>query len=161
MTISTMRMRTLAAGLFVVAGSVACDNGKALDDALSRDLAAAAGASGSLELAPKAATPQMVVSAIEGGPKAVPAPSPRAVKQETKRPVERATARPTVSPAPVETRAAAPVVDQAPISAPAPASAPQIEPPPLPPATQGPTSRQPGTFKTEAEIFRQRPWIRP
>jgi hypothetical protein len=100
----------------------------------------------------------MVVSAIEGGPTAAPKRVALA-RSNTPAPV-----RPPIQPHKTET--AAPRAAVEPVQAPAPASAepapsPSVEPPPLPPATRGPSSRQQGTYKTEAEIFRQMPWIRP
>lgn len=144
----------LIAGVAALIAAGACSKGgTAVDEGLKSDLAAAAGSG--LELAPKAGS-QSVVSAIEGGPTASPkrtptrAPQPR-VQKPAARPATRiATARAaapsrvvtqTAAPAPVRAEPAAPAV-----SRPAPA----------------PVAEQPGrVYKTEAEIFRQMPWIRP
>jgi hypothetical protein len=141
----------LIAGVAALIAAGACSKGgTVVDDGLKSDLAAAAGSR--LELAPKAGS-QSVVSAIEGGPTSSPkrAPQPR-VQKPVARPAARVAAphAPTprrvmaqaATPTPVRTEAAAP-----PVSRPAPAPAP-VE--------------QPGrVYKTEAEIFRQMPWIRP
>lgn len=130
-----------------------------MDHGLKRDLAAVGGSS--VELAPKASTQQMVVSAIEGGPTSAPvrasSKKPSALKpkvQPPTRPVESVAQASTPTPRP------APVV-----TAPAPVEPLPIEPVPLPPV-QKPVmrqqpSRQTGPYKTEAEIFKQMPWIRP
>ncbi len=149
-----------------LAGLSACSDKTAPADAgLKRDLAAAVGTAGDLELAPKSAQSQMVVSAIEGGPSATPAPAPRkAVPKPTPRPVPQVAEKREVAPTPMpEAR----VVESVPTPAPAPTHEPAplpskaAEPPPLPPATSGPVGRQQGVYKTEAEIFRQLPNIKP
>lgn len=153
--------RAGAAALIVAVVSLAACGGSnkasALDESLKADLAAAGGhADASFELAPNSARSLTVVSAIEGGPKASPTRATAArAPQATTRPVKRQTqpkqaVAPT--PAPAEARsepAPAPVETDAPaISAPRPA----------PSAAQQQDRR---VYKTEAEIFRQMPWIRP
>lgn len=150
----------LIAACAALIGAAACNReGSAVtDDSLVRDLAAAgaAGASG-LELAPSAARPQVVVSAIEAGqtsapkratPKRTPSPAPHSTPSVAKQ--QRPAPAPTPKPSPVvaETPAAPPVVEQAP--------APVTRPVPAPAPAQ-----QRRVYKTEAEIFRDMPWIRP
>ena len=123
----------LIAGVALIATAACSRNGNgaaSMDDALRSDLKQA-GATG-LELAPKAGR-QMVVSPIEGGPRATPAPAAHRVRTTVQRPAPRRT---------VATR---------PEPTPAPQPAPQSQP----------QQRQPGVYSTEAEIFRQMPWIRP
>ena len=130
-----------------------------MDDGLKNDLAAVGGSS--MELAPKPANQQMVVSAIEGGPTSAPArvsskksTAPKPVVRPPRRPVQSVAEAPAPAPAPTRV-----------LVAPAPVEATPVEPPPLPPARPQATtrqqSRQAGPYKTEAEIFRQMPWIRP
>lgn len=159
MTISTTRSGFFFAVAATLVAATACGkSASSADEALQRDLAAATSASGDLELAPRAARSQMVVSAIEGGPTAAPK-RVAAARSSTPAPVRR-----PIQPRKTETAAPRAAVESA--QAPArvnaePAPGPTVEPPPLPPATRGPSSRQQGTYKTEAEIFRQMPWIRP
>ena len=135
----------LIAGIAALIGAAACNkSGPVADDGLKRDLAAAS-ASG-LELAPTASRPQVVVSAIEAGPMSAPkrtsqrrAPSPaprgtpRVIAKQARSPA------PVAEPSPAETTPA-----PAPISRPASAA-----------------SQQHRVYKTEAEILRDMPWIRP
>lgn len=119
----------------------------AIDDGLQRDLAQA-GASG-LELAPKAGR-QVVVSAIEGGPRAAPAPAARRAPRPVQQPTRgRVMARRAPSPSPAPVRERVEVQAPAPEPVPAPAPRPTVQP------------RQPGVYSTEADVFRQMPWIRP
>lgn len=159
MTLSTIRAGYLALAVTVVAAAACGKQAAGADDSLTRDLAAATKANGDLELAPQSNRAQMVVSAIEGGPTAAPKRASSAPRTNTPAPVRKKTQ--PVKTATATTRAA---VEPAPAPAPEraePAPSPAVEPPPLPPATQGPSSRQKGTYKTEAEIFRQMPWIKP
>ena len=141
-------------------GVAACGNSsKPMDDGLKKDLAAAQSGNG---LAPGASA-QLVISADEAGPTAAPVrTSHRPVPKPTPRPAPRLASNRSVqvqapTPQPVVTEPApsapAPVMDPAPVR--------QVEPPPLPPANRTGQDRQKGTYKTEAEIFRQMPWIKP
>jgi hypothetical protein len=150
----------LIAACAALIGAAACNReGSAVaDDALVRDLAAAgaAGASG-LELAPSTTRSQVVVSAIEAGetsaPKrATPKQAPRATSHAAPHAAKQQLPNATPKPSPVV--AEAPSVP--PATEPAPAPAPVITRPA--PAQQ---PQQHGVYKTEAEIFRQMPWIRP
>src|SRR3954463_12511973 len=92
-SLMTITKRTgLVALTVALAGITACSQKSTPADAgLKNDLAAAAGSgrAGDLELAPKSAQSQMVVSAIEGGPTAAPTPKPaehKAVSKPTPRP---------------------------------------------------------------------------
>ena len=149
---------SFAAAIAVLLAACGPSNTASMDEGLKRDLAAVGGSS--VELAPKAANPQMIVSALEGGPTSAPvraARKPAATKpvvQPTKRPVQSVAQASTPAPRP------APVATE-----PAPVEASPTEPAPLPPvqkpATRPQPSRQAGPYKTEAEIFKQMPWIRP
>jgi hypothetical protein len=143
----------LIAAVAALTGAAACGNSsRPMDDGMKQDLAAAVGSK--FELAPSGRGSQVVVSAIEGGPKATPAPAvQKPTVRPTSRPATRVAANPTVAPAP----AAQPAVQQRTTRAPVR----EVEPPPLPPSTRQPTQRQSGTYKTEAEVFRQMPWIKP
>jgi hypothetical protein len=115
-----------------------------MDPSLRSDLDQAGATS--LELTPKAGR-QVVVSPIEGGPRATPATAPHRTKSAIQRPLPRRTV--AVRPEPAPSRAQ-------------PASEPATAPAPAPRAPQAqPQQRQRGVYSTEAEIFRQMPWIRP
>ena len=143
-------------------GVAACgSNTKPMDAGLQKDLAAAG--SNGLELAPSSASPQLVVSADEAGPTAAPV---RAVHRPVTKPTPRPAPRLASNRAtPVQAPAPQPVVTEPAPSAPAPAIDPaptrQVEPPPLPPLNRANQQQQKGTYKTEGEIFRQMPWIKP
>ncbi|MDB4873854.1 MAG: hypothetical protein JWM41_300 [Gemmatimonadetes bacterium] len=132
-----------------------------MDDGLKKDLAAA-GPTG-LELAPKSGKSQMVVSAIEGGPTSAPAPASRKpVTKPTPRPATKLASNRTQAPAPAPQPKIAEPVPSYPSPAAEPAPAPrQTEPAPLPPAAPQSQGRQKGVYKTEGDIFRQMPWIKP
>src|SRR3954471_21974451 len=90
-SLMTITKRTgLVALTVALAGITACSQKSTPADAgLKNDLAAAAGGGGAgdLELAPKRAQSQMIVSAIEGGPSAAPAPAaPKVAPKPTPRP---------------------------------------------------------------------------
>jgi hypothetical protein len=151
----------LIAGLGVVA-TAACGKKNSVDDALSRDISAA-GASSSLQLAPRGGTTQTVVSAIEGGPQAAPVHA-----------MHKPVARPLTHPAPLRAApqhpAPAPsaaVVQTIPAPqrspAPTPAESPRDVPPlpPFPDAQGSGKARERGAYGTESEIFQRMPWIRP
>src|SRR5690242_8177693 len=124
-----MRTRTVAAS-FAAAIAVlltACgrSNMASMDEGLKQDLAAIGGAS--MELAPKSANQQMVVSAIEGGP--VSAPTRASTQKPTaQKPVARKPTRPaqTVAQLPTPSPAPAPVATR-----PAPVESSPVEPAPL------------------------------
>jgi hypothetical protein len=146
------RAGLIVAGLALIGlGACGRSDTASMDAGLKQDLSAVSG--NSLELAPKGAQSQVVVSAIEAEPTSAPQ---RAAVHKS------APQRPNVKPAPrpvehvAQAPAPTPVVQQH-----APAPSPTVEPPPLPPITQQPAQRQRGTYKTEAQIFQQMPWIRP
>ena len=150
----------IAAGVVLMCAAAACSRSSSpsMDAGLKSDLAAVGGSS--VELAPKAAQPQMVVSAIEGGPTAAPARA-SVHKSNTPKSVAKAAPRKTETVAQAPQPAPEPVV-----VAPASAPAPSVEPAPLPPVSRQSTressrSQRAGPYKTEAEIFRQMPWIKP
>jgi hypothetical protein len=150
----------MVAAAALLASAAACSNkSPAADPSLAADLKAATG--GDVELAPQGNPGQVVVSPLEGGPESAPK---KVVPQRVLKPSPRATTRvasqaeaapapapePTpVAPSPAATEPAQ--VQQAPATAPAASR-------PAPVRTQ---QRQSGTYKTEAEIFKQMPWIRP
>jgi len=157
-----MRTRLVAAS-FAAASAVllgACGRSSAspMDEGLKRDLAAVG--SSSMELAPSSAKQQMVVSAIEGGPTSAP------VRASTTKPTaQKPVARPPKRPAQEVAQSPTPSPVPAAVVAPAPVETGPVEPAPLPPAkapvVRQSSPRQTGPYKTEAEIFRQMPWIRP
>src|SRR5215510_15015078 len=148
-------MRTLAPTFLVAAaaaiGVAGCSRGnQPMDDELARDLAA-------VRAAP---TSQFQISPTEAGL----SPSPRAparTTQPTRRPAKQAVAPRTPPKTPAPTPAPRAVVVEAPS---APARSEVIDAPPAPRPTRAPASADEprrGPYKTEAEIFRQMPWIRP
>ncbi len=163
----TSKKRAFAAlmtiGVAVAAGACSKAGSDPMDAQLKQDLETVS--SGSIELAPKAARSQVVVSAIEGGPQAAPTRA-STVKRTQSKPVTKPVAKPAPRPAervaeaPAPAPARSPVVQSPVQPAPTPSPAP-VEPAPLPRATNKPAPRQSGPYKTEAEIFRQMPWIRP
>ena len=155
----------LIAACAALIGAAACnkDGSAVADDALVRDLAAAgaagaAGASG-LELAPRTTQSQVVVSAIEAGETSAPK---RATPKQAPRPASHAAPHLAKQQLPAPTAKPSPVVAEAPSAPPAaepvPARAPVVTRPAPAPAQQ---PQQRGVYKTEGEIFRQMPWIRP
>jgi hypothetical protein len=153
MTASYGRVGLIAAVAALI-GAAACNtSGSVADDGLKRDLAAA-GASG-LELAPTAGRSQVVVSAIEGGPTSAPK---RAAPKRTPTTSPRPTVRVAEKHVPARAPAPMPVVNEPTPVATVPvreqAPAPSTRPAPAP-------AQQKRVYKTEAEIFRDMPWIRP
>ncbi|HEV8496152.1 MAG TPA: hypothetical protein VGQ56_04785 [Gemmatimonadaceae bacterium] len=151
MTISYGRVGLIAAIAALIGGTACNRSGPVADEGLKRDLAAAGG--GGLELAPTASRSQVVVSSIEGGPRSTPT---RAAQKRTRspRPTVRVAERqaPTPAPAPKSvTTEPSPVVAPTTVEQ---APAPITRPAPAP-------ARQNRVYKTEAEIFRDMPWIRP
>jgi hypothetical protein len=140
----------LIAGISALIGAAACGNGdRPIDNALKQDLAAVAGSG--VELAPRPQS-QVVISAIEAGLTSTPAAAPRkAVPKAPSRSVS------PVASAPQPQQSVSPEPDRRAVSAPPRAA----EPAPLPPSTRPSAQRQSGTYKTEAEVFRQMPWIKP
>ena len=144
----------LVSAVVALAAVAACSKDRAeIDPSLKADLAAVGGGTaGDLELAPSSTKSLVVVSAIEGGPQAAPKRAAPVLKP-----------RPTVKkapPAPVrQAPAAAPTVvaaEQAPT--------PEPEQPAIRSTRQAPTpapQQDHRVYKTEAEVFRQMPWIRP
>ena len=151
-----------AAGMI---GLAACSNkakSPVVDDALKADLAAATGSAsgGTFQLAPKNAQSQVIdaedapqsapqKAAVKHVPKPTPKPAPRLAANRTRQPAP--------SPAPQATT----VTESAPqpqpqVEQPAPAPAPVMRPQPQPAQQQ---DRR--VYKSEGEIFRQMPWIRP
>jgi hypothetical protein len=153
----------LVSAVVALAAVSACSEKAAeIDPSLKADLAAVGGGSGSgsgtgdLELAPSSSKSTMVVSAIEGGPKATPKPAARV---QTPRPAPKKVAQAPVKRAPVVRQPTAVAEAE-----PAPAPAPEPEQPAIQSTRQAPAQapRQDNrVYKTEAEIFRQMPWIRP
>jgi len=152
MTIAFKRAGLIAAGSALIVAAACGSNEEAMDESLKRDLASAAG--NGVELAPRTQTSQLVISPVEAAPASAPAAVKRKVapKAPNRTPVRAATTAPVR-----EQSAPAPTVERQTVATPAAAT----EPPPLPPMTRRPTQRQSGTYKTEAEIFRQMPWIKP
>jgi len=155
-------MVAAVAAVALLAGAAACSNKpQPADAAFAADLKAAAGG---VELAPRGNPAQVVVSPLEGGPQSAPK---KAAPQPVRRPSTHAETRvASRAEEPVPSAAApAPVPEQVAVPQPAQPPAPVQQAPSSAPATRpAPVrsqQRQPGTYKTEAEIFRQMPWIRP
>jgi len=147
------RIGLIAAGAALI-GAAACNRSRPVsDDGLERDIAAAA--AGGLELAPSSNRAQVVVSPIEAGPMSAPK---RSVVKRTPAPAPRPTTRvaarhtPAAEPAPVEAELPKAVVPS--IEQPSPSPTPVTRP-----AAQSSTRGR--VYKSEAEIFRDMPWIRP
>src|SRR5215218_5737034 len=136
---STTRFGLFAVAATLVTAAACGKSAAAADESLTRDLAAATGTGGDIELAPRAARNQTVVSAIEGGPTAAPKKASVA-PSKTPAPVRRQPQpqpQPKMTTAAIEEAAVEPTPAPAPRSAePAPAPARAVEPPPLPPATK-------------------------
>ena len=160
MNFVSRRAGTIAA-LIGLTAAAACSRASAADASLQADLKAASG--GDLELASHSATSQLVVSPLEATPSATPQKAaPHRASVPTSRPAvhvashQTPTPRATVQRTPERVAAHEPA--PAPEATPAPAPAPsRTEAAPAP----QPAARQPGVYKSEAEIFRQMPWIRP
>jgi hypothetical protein len=141
------------AALIGVAGCSSGSDKQAMDDELKRDLSAAV----------RTPPTQVVISPLEAG--IAPAPkAPQRVKAPAPRPAAKQVAtRRAPDPVPAPAPASEVVVDAEPVAQPveAPVDAPAT------PAMKRPTSRpaqteeRHGPYKTEAEIFRQFPMIRP
>ena len=131
-------------------GAAACGTGdRPMDEAMKHDLAAVAG--NGVELAPRPQS-QVVISAIEAGAASAPVVAPRKATPKAPSP---SVARVASAPEPRQSVSAEP--DRHAVAAPRATT----EPPPLPPAPRATAARQSGTYKTEAEVFRQMPWIKP
>lgn len=106
--------------------------------------------------------PQVVVSAEEAGEPSAPVhATPRHIPKPTTKPAPHLASDHNPAPAPAPTPAR--IVTQAPAPQPQqPAAAPDPAPAVAAPApAPRPAQRQPGVYKSEGEIFRQMPWIRP
>jgi hypothetical protein len=153
----SMKRTGLVSAIVALATVAACSSKQEpkVDASLKADLAAIGGSTSDLQLAPNSAKSSMVVSEIEGGPKSAPVH-----------------AAPVRAPRPVQHQAPRVAAKQPPVSEPAPAAVAQAEPAPVAPAEQ-PAAQAPApaptpaprqdhrVYKTEAEVFRQMPWIRP
>ncbi|HEX4684871.1 MAG TPA: hypothetical protein VH277_19285 [Gemmatimonadaceae bacterium] len=152
-----------SAGLF---GLAACSKTKApaMDGGLQADLAAATGTAhgasgGDLQLAPSSVRSQVIdaedaptsapqKASVKRTPKPTPKPAPKLASNDVPQPAPAPAPQVTVTPSAPEPQ---PQVQQ-----PAPAPAPVMRPQPAP--AQQPDRR---VYKTEGEIFKQMPWIRP
>jgi hypothetical protein len=164
------RRASLTAAAAALIGVGACSNsGKPMDNGLKQDLAAAGGTAASgndLELAPKSASSQLVISAIEGGPTVAPA---RAAHKPIPKPTPKPAARLAANrnqPVVTEPAPSAPAPQPEPARAPEPQpQARAVEPPPLPsiarPMPNRSQGQQPGVYRTEGEVFKNMPWIKP
>jgi hypothetical protein len=153
-----------SAGLF---GLAACSKTKAttVDDGLKADLAAAtgnavhSGAGGDIQLAPSSVRSQVIDA--EDAPSSAPQ---RASVKRTPKPTPKPAPKLAANRTPQQAPAPAPqvtVIESAPepqpqVQQPAPMPAPVMRPQPAP--AQQPDRR---VYKTEGEIFKQMPWIRP
>jgi hypothetical protein len=164
MTSAHTHIRFLGTAAALLLGAAACGRSKpTTGSALEQDLAAAGKTNSALvvsplELAPEGAKPQ-----------AAPSPRPSAPKAGPRTPAHKAPTRvarvetPAPTPTPAPEPSAPTTVDAAPSPA-APVTPAAQAPLPMPTAApaQAP-AQQPhtGPYKTEAEIFKQMPWIRP
>ena len=143
--------RTGVIGAIAALGAVAACNrtSPTMDSGLKADIQAA----GEVGFASHSASANLVISPDEAGPNSAPTHKPT---PHVPRPAIKPTVRVARREAPTPAPAAQPVTQPTPLkSAPAPAPQPTVAP------TPGPTERQPGVYKSEGEIFRQMPWIRP
>jgi hypothetical protein len=157
MEIQMLTKRTsLIATVSALIGVAACGkSGKSMDDGLKQDLAAVGG--NGVELAPRMGKSQVVVSAIEAGPTSEPTRAPRAVRKPATKTIPSPSARVATETHTAPAPAPAQVIEQR-----APTASPHAtEPAPLPAMARQPAQRQSGTYKSEAEVFRQMPWIKP
>lgn len=139
------------AALIGVAGCSSGSDKQAMDDELKRDLSAAV----------RAPSTQLVVSPLEAGI----APAPKA-PQRAKAPAPRPAAKQVATrraPDPAPAPASEVVVDAEPVAQPveAPVEAPATPAMKRPGSKPAQTEERRGPYKTEAEIFRQFPMIRP
>jgi len=153
MTISYGRVGLISAIAALIGGTACNRSGPVADEGLKRDLAAAGG--GGLELAPTASRSQVFVSSIEGGPSSTPKrSSPKRTPIRSPRPTVRVAERQAPAPAPASKSV---TTEPSPVIAP-----PTVEQAPAPITRPAPApARQNRVYKTEAEIFRDMPWIRP
>jgi len=143
----TLQPTRLIAAAAALIGVAACSNkSRPMDESLKQDIAA-------VRMAPSA---QMVVSALEAGESAKPAPAARKrAPQPVNRPAKQVAQNRT--PAPQPRTPAVAVTPSAPVQQP-------VEAAPSPSRQAAPARAEDphhGPYKTEAEIFRQMPWIRP
>jgi hypothetical protein len=156
MTISIKRTGLVSA-IVALASVTACSNKQSeIDPSLKADLAAVGGSSGDLQLAPNSAKSNMVVSEIEGGPKAAPT---HAATVRTPRPTPQKAPPAAEKQLPVNAPTHSDVAISAPASAAQPEQQPAAQAPRPAPAPAAQQDKR--VYKTEAEIFRQMPWIRP
>lgn len=144
----------MIAACAVLTAAAACNktsSSQPMDDSLRKDLVSA-----------NSVQPQMVISPEEAGETSSPThAAPRHIPKPTAKPAPHLASdrnpapAPSLTPAKIVTQAPAPQTQQpAAATDPAPAAA---APAPAP----HPAQRQPGVYKSEGEIFRQMPWIRP
>jgi hypothetical protein len=145
----TLQPARLIAAAAALIGVAACSNkSPQMDESLKQDIAA-------VRAAPSA---QMVVSALEAGEAATPAPvSHKRAPQPVNHPAKQVAQNRTPAPAPTPRTPAVQVTPSAPVEQPVVAA-------PSPSRQAAPARAEDthhGPYKTEAEIFRQMPWIRP
>lgn len=156
MTMTMSIKRTgLIVGAVALVGAAACSN--------KSETAADASLKSDLELVSNSQRPQVVVSPLEAGQssaptRAAPTHAPMRAPKPSQKPVTRVAKRPAPQPeasAPVPQRVQQEEVVRAP--------APQADPTPASaPVQQAPApSQDHRVYKTEGEIFKQMPWIRP
>jgi hypothetical protein len=145
------RIRFAAAAAVALAGVACSKSGQPMDDGLKQDLAAV-----------KTSASHVSISPVELGERSTPAP-----QQHAPRPVKLQAAavapKHVVAQVPQVEKAPDPVlVVQAPLPAPQPVEQPApaaAKPTPVPMRSNG--EEQHGRYKSEAEVFRQMPWIKP
>ena len=144
----------LIAACTALTAAAACNktnSSQPMTDDLKQDLVAAT-----------SVQPQVVVSAEEAGETSAPVhAAPRRIPRPTTKPAPHLASDRNPAPAPAPTPAR--IVTQAPAPQPQQPAAASDPAPPVAPAAQAPhpAERQRGVYKSEGEIFRQMPWIRP
>lgn len=144
------RAGLIVAAAMLVAASACNRSSPSVDASLKADLQAAGG-----DVA-NGVSPQLVISPLEATPTASPTrAAPKRTPQASSKPTIRVADKPAINPTPAP--AAATVTAPTPnVSAPTPS-----EPAPIAQPVRGQAQQQRGVYKTEGEIFRQMPWIRP
>ena len=153
-----MKLASSRAGVIaacaVLTATAACNKtstSQPMDDGLKNDLVAAT-----------SVQPQVVVSAEEAGETSSPIhAAPRHIPKPTAKPAPHLASDRNPAPAPAPTPAK--IITQAPTPQPQqPAAAADPAPAAAAPApAPHPAQQQPGVYKSEGQIFRQMPWIRP
>ncbi len=135
----------------LVAASACNRSSPTVDASLKADLQAAGGG------VANGVSPQLVISPLEASPTAsLTHAAPKRTPQASSKPTTRVADKPAINPAPAPVVAAVTAPAAPTASAPVPS-----DPAPIAQPVRGQAQQQRGVYKTEGEIFRQMPWIRP